>query len=88
MPSEKSLRSATRKYHRNRPIKSNTKTQIAQAESEIKSGNIEGAEKSVNVALETLDKTAQKGIIHKNNASRRKSRLMKKLNFIKTKKAS
>jgi len=31
------------------------------------------------VAVKALDKAAQKGVIHKNNASRRKSRLMKKL---------
>ena len=30
-------------------------------------------------AISALDKAAQKGIIHKNNAARRKSRLMKKL---------
>jgi len=85
VPSEKSLRSATRKYHRNRPIRSNTKTQILNAESKIQSGKVEDADKSVNLALAALDKTAQKGIIHKKNAARHKSRLMKKLNFIKSK---
>jgi small subunit ribosomal protein S20 len=38
------------------------------------------SEAEVREAIRTLDKAAVKGIIHKNNAARRKSRLMKKLN--------
>jgi small subunit ribosomal protein S20 len=34
----------------------------------------------VNVAVRALDKAAAKGIIHKNNAARRKSRLVRQLN--------
>ena len=38
------------------------------------------SEEAIRLAMSTLDKAAVKGIIHKNNAARRKSRLMKKLN--------
>ena len=38
------------------------------------------AKEAVVVAISSLDKAAEKGIIHPNNAARRKSRLMKKLN--------
>jgi small subunit ribosomal protein S20 len=40
------------------------------------------AVEAVKAACKALDTTAQKGVIHKNTASRKKSRLMKKLNTI------
>ncbi len=83
MPSEKSLRSAIRKYQRNRPIKSSLRTYISRAEGYIQSKEIPEAEKAVSKALVVLDKAAQKKIIHPNNAARRKSRLTQKLNFVK-----
>jgi small subunit ribosomal protein S20 len=51
---------------------------IKKAELSIYSGTPDEA--LVREALSTLDKAAVKGIIHKNNAARRKSRLMKKFN--------
>jgi small subunit ribosomal protein S20 len=44
-------------------------------------GNIPSAEMQVVEAVRALDKAASKGVIHRNNAARRKSRLMKKLNM-------
>jgi len=41
---------------------------------------MEEARSSVSEAIRALDKAAEKGIIHRNNAARRKSRLMRKLN--------
>jgi small subunit ribosomal protein S20 len=41
----------------------------------------EPAKKAAVAAIKALDKAAEKGIIHKNAAARRKSRLMKKLNM-------
>ncbi len=46
----------------------------------IAAGRLEEAEVAAYQALSALDKAAQKGIVHKNNAARRKSRLMKSLN--------
>jgi small subunit ribosomal protein S20 len=43
-------------------------------------GHLEEAREAVQVAVRVLDKAAEKGIIHKNNAARRKSRLMRRLN--------
>jgi small subunit ribosomal protein S20 len=40
---------------------------------------LEGADQAVGDAVVALDKAAQKGAIHRNNASRRKSRIMKQL---------
>jgi small subunit ribosomal protein S20 len=58
--------------------RSRVKTMIRKAEQLIYGG--ESSEDAVKEAIRTLDKAAVKGVIHKNNAARRKSRLMKKLN--------
>jgi len=46
----------------------------------IAAGDLEEAREAVHAAVSALDKAAQKGVIHKNKAARRKSRLMKQLN--------
>ncbi len=77
---KKQMRVAGRKRLRNKPIRSLSKTNITKAERLIFSGELETAQKAVVAAISSLDKAAEKGIIHPNNAARRKSRLMKKLN--------
>jgi small subunit ribosomal protein S20 len=75
---EKRIRSNERKRLRNQSYRSRVKTAVRKAEQLIFSG--QASEDAVREAVSTLDKAAVKGIIHKNNAARRKSRLMKKLN--------
>ena len=75
---EKRIRSNERKRVRNQMYRSRVKTMIRKAEQLIFGG--QPSEDAVREAISTLDKAAGKGIIHKNNAARRKSRLMKKLN--------
>ena len=75
---EKRIRSNERKRQRNQMYRSRVKTMIRKAEQLIFSG--QSSEEAVKAAISTLDKAAVKGILHKNNAARRKSRLMKKLN--------
>jgi len=65
---------------RNRPYRSLARTKVKQAELAIKAGDQAAASAAVGDALSTLDRVAGKGIIHPNNAARRKSRLMKKYN--------
>ena len=77
---QKQMRVAERKGLRNKPILSLCKTHVTKAEKLIFSGDLEAAQKAVVAAISSLDKAAEKGIIHPNNAARRKSRLMKKLN--------
>lgn len=74
------MRAAERRQQRNRSVRSQLKTNITRAEKLIFSGKIEEAQEAVVTATVSLDKAAEKGIIHSNNAARRKSRLMKKLN--------
>lgn len=75
----KMIRVAERRYRRNQPIRSRVKTLVRTARRDIEAGQLEEAQGDVRVAASALDKAANKGIIHKNTAARRKSRLMKKL---------
>ena len=77
---QKQMKVAERRRLRNKSIRSLCKTNITKAERLIFSGELEAAQKAVVAALSSLDKAAEKGVIHANNAARRKSRLMKKLN--------
>ena len=80
MPSKKSMRSSMRKQVRNRSVRSATRTYVAKAVRAIEESEAPEAEAAVKRALKALDQTAKRGIIHRNNAARRKSRLMKRLN--------
>lgn len=81
MPIEKSIRNSLKKAQRNVSWRSSAKTHITKARSLIlENGNKELALKAIREAASALDKAAQKGVIHPNNAARRKSRLMKRLN--------
>ena len=77
---QKRIRVSQRKRARNKPVQSQTKTLISKAEELIFSGDTEQAEGAVTAAVSSLDKAVGKGILHPNNAARRKSRLVKKLN--------
>lgn len=77
---EKALRVSKRRRDDNKPVKSQTKTYVKKAEQLISSNELESAREAVKQAIAAVDRAAQKGVIHPNNAARRKSRLMKKLN--------
>lgn len=79
MPSEKTARSAETRRIRNRGIRSATRTMVSKANQALQRGQVQEAEASVKEAVRALDKAATKGIIHRNNAARRKSRLASKL---------
>jgi small subunit ribosomal protein S20 len=77
---EKQTRVASRRQQRNKSVRSELKTNINKAEKLIFTGELEAARAAVAEAVSSLDKAAEKMIIHGNNAARRKSRLLKKLN--------
>ncbi|NMB62198.1 MAG: 30S ribosomal protein S20 [Chloroflexi bacterium] len=64
---------------RNRVFRGQARTSVKKARVAIASAEKEEAKIKVMDAVKALDKAASKGIIHKNNAARRKSRLMKQL---------
>lgn len=63
---------------RNRNVRGTARTAVNNARKVIETGKPESKE-AVMKAISALDKAAEKGVIHKNNAARRKSRLMKHL---------
>jgi small subunit ribosomal protein S20 len=76
----KRLRSSERRQLRNRVHRGRARTAVKKARTLIDSGQYEEAREAVRVAASALDRAASKGIIHKNNAARRKSRLAQMLN--------
>ena len=75
----KRIRSNEKKRLRNRMWRSRTRTEAKQATAAIQAGDLEEARQATIEAIRVLDKAANKGVLHKNNAARRKSRLMKRL---------
>jgi small subunit ribosomal protein S20 len=64
---------------RNRVYRGSARVAVRDARAAMKSNTIEEAKSAVLGAISALDKAAEKGVIHKNNAARRKGRLMKRL---------
>ncbi|MDN4186309.1 MAG: 30S ribosomal protein S20 [Dehalococcoides mccartyi] len=76
---EKALRVADANRQENRRAKSQVKTSLTKVKKLVDAGSLTEAEAAAVSAQSTLDKAAEKGILHPKNAARRKSRLMKKL---------
>ncbi len=66
------------KSARNKAVKSNLKTTIKKAEAAI--ADNENSQEAVRLAIKRIDQACAKGILHKNTAARRKSKLVRKLN--------
>ncbi len=64
---------------RNKAVKSNLKTVVKKADAAIVAGADNKAE-AVKAAVSTIDKAEKKGVLHKNTAARRVSKLMKRAN--------
>ncbi len=62
---------------RNKTVRSELKTRLKNA---VKTIGTDGNEDVVRAAIKRIDQAAANGVIHKNTAARRKSRLMKKVN--------
>ena len=79
MPAQKAHRRSVKRYSRNLSVRRATRTAIGRARRAIASGGPE-SEEEVRRAMSQLDVAARKGVLHKNNASRRKARLAAALN--------
>lgn len=75
----KSMKVTKKKTARNQIVKSKIKTETRKFIDLLSSKKPDEAKKQLNVLMSALDKASSKGIIHKKTASRRKSRLMKKM---------
>lgn len=66
----------------NRVFRGRARTYIKKTRIAIEAGNLEDAREQSLLAIKALDRAASKGILHKNNAARRKSRLLKQLSTL------
>jgi small subunit ribosomal protein S20 len=75
----KELRKAKKRHFKNISTKSELRTSVKNFESLVKAKKTDEAKKSLALLISKLDKAASKGIIKKNTAARKISRLMKKI---------
>ena len=84
MPNLKSAKKrvlvAKARRDRNMADKTKMKNQLKKFAAAVADGNKKAAERELNAAVSILDKTAAKGVIHKNAADRRKSNLYRDFN--------
>jgi small subunit ribosomal protein S20 len=75
---KKQARSGARRAARNRATRSEVKTLIVKVRRSLRGGAADGAE-TLTDAVRALDRAASKGVLHANNAARRKSRLARQM---------
>ena len=80
---KKRIITAEKARQRNKAVRSELKTAVKRVRAAVEANNVELAEVEVSKASKLLDKAAAKGIIHKNQASERKSGVQKLVNSIK-----
>ena len=80
---KKRLRQNIKHNLRNRSYRAALKTQLKKFLSVVKEGNAQVAQEELRLTVKKIGKGVAKNILHKNTASRKKSRLTKKLNQMK-----
>ena len=80
---KKRMRQNEKRRMRNKAVRSRTRSYVKEARQSIKAGDYEASTEAVKKAIRELDRAASKGIIHRNNAARRKRRLMARLTELK-----
>ncbi|MEO7002987.1 MAG: 30S ribosomal protein S20 [Ktedonobacterales bacterium] len=77
---KKRMRSEKKRYERNHAIKSTVRTYVTKARNAIAAdATLPETEVAIREAISNLDRAVTKGVLHRNNAARRKSRLMARL---------
>ena len=75
----KRIRQNEKRRIRNRYYKTQARTLVKKSRGALEEGDLDAARLATLTAIKELDKAAEKKILHKNNAARRKGRLMKRL---------
>ncbi len=73
-------RQSLKRRERNRKAKGGIRKGTKRVRMAVEAGDLETAQEWLAITIKRLDKAAEKGIIHKNNAARRKSRLTRLVN--------
>ncbi len=76
----KRIRTNEEARQRNQAVKSELKTYVRKVRQAVEAGDNEAANTALEEASRKLDKAASKGVIHKNQAANRKSKLAKHVN--------
>jgi small subunit ribosomal protein S20 len=79
---KKAVRKIERRTKVNKSRRSQMRTYVRKVEEALASGNREAAQAALHAAEPLLMRAAQKGIVHKNTASRKVSRLTRRLNTL------
>ncbi len=87
LSAKKRVRQNAKRRTINRARRSSMKTQLKRFDTVLGEGKADAVAAELNATSTKLDKMASKGTMHKKTAARKKSRLAKKLNALKTKKA-
>jgi len=75
----KRVNTNNKKRVRNQAVKTNMRSNIKQVEQLIEANELDSAKTAFQSTVRVIDKAVQKGVIHKNNGNRHKTRLAKKL---------
>ena len=78
--SKKDVISSKIAYEKNKADKTALKTIVKKFDAALESGDRAAAESAHKVAIQAIDKAVTKGLMHKNNAARKKSSLTVRLN--------
>ena len=79
---KKRIKIIAKKTLRNKMIKSQTKTAIKKVIAAVAANDKQQAQTALSLATKAIDMAASKGVYHKNNAARKKSRLAKMVNKV------
>lgn len=82
--SKKDLRRIAKRRVRNQGTRTSLKTHVKKVRTTAATGDTAATKKTLTEAVSAIDKAAQRGIIHKNQAARRKSRAAKAANKVST----
>ncbi len=76
----KRIRTSEKRRQRNQAVKSELKTYVRKTRELVEAGDKEGAAQALAAASRKLDKAVSKGVIHRNQAANRKSKLARRVN--------
>ena len=82
LSAKKRVRQNAKRRLRNRVVRSAMRTHVRKAEAALERGDIEAARGEYQAAARAIDQAVSKGVLHRNTAARRKSRLAGQLNVL------
>lgn len=80
MPAQKAGRQSIKNSRRNGSVRTATRSSIGKALRSVEAGDVDAAASSVKDAIRSIDLAVRKGLMHRNAAARRKSRISVRLN--------